>query len=128
VLGLEKALDILTGCRDKGLNVDSAQASESKFGGLMPLFSFSKQGFNPNRAFTHGFLIGRGCLISRHPVKVLLVKRTLDHAPVGAGCTFRLDRTAFTDFGGGAVNEGLVTLVDTRKGQALLLRANIRIP
>src|SRR5579859_7857146 len=93
----------------------------------MPLLGFSKQRLNPNRAFTHSLLISRGCLISRYPVKVLLVKGALDYTSIGAGCTFGLNGTAFTCFSWSAVNEGLVMPVNARKRQALFLGTNVTI-
>src|SRR5229473_2558494 len=48
----------------------------------MPLFTLSKQGFDPHAALAHGFLIRLGRMIGADLLEVLLIKAAFEHTPL----------------------------------------------
>src|SRR5690349_16965235 len=63
----------------------------------MPLFAFSKQGFNPHAALAHRFLIGLGRMIGTDLLEVLLIKTAFEQTSLITGGALGLEGTGVTD-------------------------------
>src|SRR5689334_17311613 len=99
MFGPKQTLNILTGCHEQSLNIDFPQATQTKLSELVPLFGFTKEWFNPDRAFTHGFVVGWRLVISIDSVQIRLEDRAPDHPTVDRGRTLGFDWASITDFG-----------------------------
>src|SRR5258708_7380599 len=62
----------------------------------MPLFTLSKQGFDPHAALAHGFLIRLGRMIGTDLFEVLLIKAAFEHTPLITGGALSLEGTRVT--------------------------------
>ncbi len=69
----EQAFEILSPRSHQGLTVDAPKPTQAEPPHPMPVFSFSKQGFDPDTAFAIRLLVGFGGMVGSHSIQIVLI-------------------------------------------------------
>src|SRR5438067_13902170 len=93
----EQPLEILTSCSHECLTIHPPQATQTVSSHSVPLFSFGKEGFDPNTSFSHRFLVRFCHVIASDTFKVLFSYMTTQFASCAACCALCFERTGIAD-------------------------------
>src|SRR5438270_6661689 len=93
----------------------------------MPVFGFSKEGFDPDLALIHRFLVGFCLVVPLDSFEIASIEGAVQLPTVVTWCTLHLEWTGITGSGIGAVLHLLGQVFSMKRTQRLTTRTHVEI-